>query len=183
MHLLRYLSEHRPLPRGPNLMNEWTNEWVNEWITSHAGDALIRRTVCKEFLCKNRRLLDFSRESCVIIRGIWKRRERERILRILNQVEYNKKKRKGKKRLCLRKIHLHTKLATQRETLELFCKNRKDRYAFTMKPHFNTIRTVKYISVGAVFYFNNRDSWPYWSRFLLYFLKIGANSAKINVYV
>lgn len=30
MHLLRYLSEHRPLPRGPNLMNEWMNEWMNE---------------------------------------------------------------------------------------------------------------------------------------------------------
>lgn len=48
---------------------------------------------------------------------------------------------------------------------------------------FQYYQNIKYISVGAVFYFNNRDSWPYWSRFLLYFLKIGANSAKINVYV
>lgn len=30
---------------------------------------------------------------------------------------------------------------------------------------FQYYQNIKYISVGVVFYFNNRDSWPYWSRF------------------
>lgn len=61
------------------------------------------------------------------------------------------------------------KVTTQSET-ELFCKNRKDRYASTMKPHFSHYQNIKYTSVGVVFYFNNSDSWPYWSRFFSIFV-------------